>query len=97
MFKIRAALTEAEQHASNEKETCISDSLLTSLQTRNISYREALKTWITAKYPSIESVLGSVEPIRDLYGVRAEWKGVVCITDVDESAKLSELDVCQTD
>lgn len=33
----------------------------------------------------------SVEPNRDAPGIRAEWEGVVCITDADESAKLFEL------
>jgi dipeptidyl-peptidase-3 len=44
--------------------------------------------WVNDKSPSIEHILGFVETYRDPHGVRAEWEGVVCIADAEETKKM---------
>lgn len=41
--------------------------------------------------PRVENILGFVEPYRDLYGVRGECEGAVCISDLDVTRKLKAL------
>jgi dipeptidyl-peptidase-3 len=54
-------------------------------------YREAQKTWITDKAPTVETVLGFVEPYRDPLGVRAEFEGIVGIPEPSETELLNKL------
>lgn len=56
-----------------------------------MAYRMSQKTWVTDISPRVENILGFVEPYRDPYGVRAEWEGVICISDPDETSRLKEL------
>jgi dipeptidyl-peptidase III len=55
------------------------------------AYRKSQETWVTDVSPRVENILGFVEPCRDPYSVRAEWEGVVCISDPDETSKLKAL------
>ncbi|TFB00581.1 putative dipeptidyl peptidase 3 [Trichoderma ghanense] len=57
----------------------------------SMAYRMSQKTWVTDISPRVENILGFVEPYRDPYGVRAEWEGVICISDPDETSRLKEL------
>ena len=50
--------------------------------------REAQKVWVKDNSPSIEHILGFVETYRDPQGVRAEWEGVICIADAEETKKM---------
>ncbi|KAI4644110.1 uncharacterized protein J4E78_009694 [Alternaria triticimaculans] len=51
-------------------------------------YRRGQEIWVKDKSPSIEHILGFVETYRDPHGVRAEWEGVVCIADPEETKKM---------
>ncbi|PWY87059.1 dipeptidyl peptidase III [Aspergillus sclerotioniger CBS 115572] len=54
-------------------------------------YRRAMKHWLEDYSPRVESIFGFIEPYRDPYGVRCEWRGVVGISDSQQTAKLTEL------
>jgi dipeptidyl-peptidase-3 len=54
-------------------------------------YKEAQIAWITDKSPSVETVLGFVEPYRDPLGVRAEFEGIVGIPEPSETELLNKL------
>jgi dipeptidyl-peptidase III len=63
-----------------------------SFKTGNIeAYKEAQRIWVKDAKPSIEVILGFVEPYRDPYGIRAEFEGLVAIVDREETKKLTNL------
>ena len=51
-------------------------------------YRESQEAWVKDVSPSIEHILGFVETYRDPHNARAEWEGVVCIADPEETEKM---------
>jgi dipeptidyl-peptidase III len=51
-------------------------------------FRQSQKSWVTDISPNFENMIGFVEPCRDPYGIRAEWKGVICISDTEETKRL---------
>lgn len=94
LSNVCSALHEASKYSSNDRQKRILSDLIKSLQTGSLAaaaYREALKNWIQDVSLKVETILGFVEPIRDPQGVRAEWEGVIAISDPVESAKLKEL------
>ena len=54
-------------------------------------YKASQITWIKDTNPSVENIFGFVEPCRDPYGIRAEFEGLVAISDPDETKLLSQL------
>jgi dipeptidyl-peptidase-3 len=92
LSKVCSALQQAIKYASNKHQETFLCELLKSFQTGSLNaYREALKAWLLDAAPKIETILGFVEPIRDPHGVRAEWEGIITISDEDASAKLKDL------
>lgn len=97
MSKICSALTEAVKYAASMEQTTLLSDYIESFSTGSLeAYRKSQKTWVTDISPRVENILGFVEPYRDPYGVRAEWEGVVCISDPDETRKLKALVDCST-
>lgn len=45
------------------------------------AFRDAQTAWVSDKAPAVESVLGFIEQFRDPHGTRAEWEGIVGISD----------------
>ena len=41
--------------------------------------------------PRVENIFGYVEPYRDPYGIRAEFEGLVAISDPEETRALTKL------
>ncbi|KAK4220726.1 peptidase family M49-domain-containing protein [Podospora fimiseda] len=92
LAKICAALHEATKYASNDTQVKILAEYIESFTTGSTeAYRRSQKTWVTDQSPRIESIFGFVEPYRDPYGVRAEWEGIVSISDPCETEKLAGL------
>lgn len=55
------------------------------------AYKDSQRIWVKDKNPTVETILGFVEPYRDPYGVRAEFEGVVGIVDPNETKVLTTL------
>ncbi|KAF2964127.1 hypothetical protein GQX73_g9456 [Xylaria multiplex] len=92
MSKIREHLLQAVRYTANEKQALFILDYLESFTTGGLeAYRRSMKNWVQDMYPRVESILGFVEPYRDPYGVRCEWRGVISIADPQETAKLTTL------
>ena len=76
-------------YAQNQNQKDILDCHMHSFETGELrEYRRGQEIWVIDKSPSIEHILGFVETYRDPHGVRAEWEGVVCIADPEETKKM---------
>jgi dipeptidyl-peptidase-3 len=85
------SLNKANSYTVNDTQKICLSLYMESFQTGNLrQFREAQKAWVADKAPSVESMLGFIEPGRDPYGVRSEWQGVVCIADAAETRKMRE-------
>lgn len=92
MLKICGHLTKAIRYSANDTQTCYLMDYLESFTTGSLeAYRRSMKHWVEDQNPRVESIFGFVEPYRDPYGVRCEWRGVVSIADPTETAKLATL------
>ncbi|KAH6621473.1 dipeptidyl peptidase III [Chaetomium sp. MPI-SDFR-AT-0129] len=81
LSKICAALQQAAKYTSNDTQVKILKEYVESFTTGSTeAYRRSQKT-----------IFGFVEPYRDPYGVRAEWEGIVSISDPEETRKLASL------
>lgn len=85
------SLAEASKHAS-ELQKAVLEQYIDSFQTGSLhTYRDSQRTWIRDKGPRIENIFGFVEPYRDPFGVRAEFEGIVGISDIEETKILKSL------
>ncbi|ATY58656.1 dipeptidyl peptidase III [Cordyceps militaris] len=92
LSRVCAALQEAAKYASNRTQVKALNEYIESFTTGSTeAYRRSQKTWVTDLSPRVESIFGFVEPYRDPHGVRAEWEGIVSISDPDETRKLAGL------
>ncbi|CAI6259664.1 unnamed protein product [Periconia digitata] len=92
LAKICASLREAKQYAANEKQELFLSQYIESFRTGDLEvYRDSQRTWITDRSPRVESIFGFVEPYRDPHGIRAEFEGLVAITDREETNTLIKL------
>ncbi|EFY89745.1 dipeptidyl peptidase III [Metarhizium acridum CQMa 102] len=92
MSKICFHLDEAAKYVSNARQADILAEYIECFSTGSLeAYRNPQKSWVADIFPRVETILGFVEPYGDPYGVRAEWEGVVCIPDPDETYKLKAL------
>ncbi|KAI4616879.1 hypothetical protein J4E83_006461 [Alternaria metachromatica] len=82
-------LGRASMYAQNDNQVKTLERYIYSLVTGCLgAYRQGQETWVKDVAPSIEHILGFVECYRDPHGVRAEWEGVVCIADPEETKKM---------
>ncbi|KAI0868251.1 dipeptidyl peptidase III [Hypoxylon argillaceum] len=92
MTKICEHLLQAVRYSANDTQTRFILDYLESFTSGSLeAYRRSMKNWVQDVYPKVESILGFVEPYRDPYGVRCEWRGIISIADADETAKLTTL------
>ena len=85
------SLAEASEYASELQKTVLRQ-YIESFQTGSLhAYRDSQRTWIKDKGPRIENIFGFVEPYRDPFGVRAEFEGIVGISDIEETKILKSL------
>lgn len=88
---ICCSLAEASKHA-NEQQRIFLAQYIESFQTGDLhTYRDSQRNWIKDKGPRIENIFGFVEPYRDPFGIRAEFEGLVGISDPEETKTLRVL------
>lgn len=89
---ICAELTEAAKHVANDQQREFLAAYVESFTTGSLgAYRDSLHGWVKDRAPRVENIFGFVEPYRDPYGTRAEFEGLVAITDADETRLLGKL------
>ena len=86
------ALAEAAQHAANLRQQRFIGQYQQSFRSGDLeSYKASQITWIKDTDPSVENIFGFVEPYRDPFGTKAEFEGIVAISDREETKVLSRL------
>lgn len=92
MTKICENLLKTLCFSANETQTRFIMDYLESFNTGSLeAYRRSMKGWVKDYYPKVESIFGFIEPYRDPYGVRCEWRAVISIADPQQTAKLAAL------
>lgn len=92
MSKICEHLIKAVRFSANETQARYIMEYIDSFTTGSLeAYRRSMKHWVTDPDPTVESIFGFIEPYRDPYGVRCEWRAVIGIDDPYETAKLKAL------
>jgi dipeptidyl-peptidase-3 len=89
---ICSALSEASKYAANDTQKLFISQYIESFTTGSLdAYRESQRSWIIDMSPRVENIFGFVEPCRDPCGIRAEFEGLVAITDNKETKALLKL------
>ncbi|KAK1706799.1 peptidase family M49-domain-containing protein [Colletotrichum lupini] len=92
MTKICDELSQARLIASTQEQKTAISQLIDSFRTGNYeSFRDAHKTWVKDRAPTVEHCMGFLFGYRDPYGARAEWQAAVGIADREETNKMSRL------
>jgi dipeptidyl-peptidase-3 len=92
LAKICSSLEKAREYSANENQNVFISQYIESFRTGSLyAYRESQRTWIRDRTPRVENIFGFVEPYRDPYGVRAEFEGLVAISDAEETKALTRL------
>jgi dipeptidyl-peptidase III len=92
LTQISFSLDKARGFAANENQKDLISQYIHSFQTGSLhAYRDSQRSWIKDKSPHVENIFGFVEPYRDPYGVRAEFEGLVAISDAEETKSLTRL------
>jgi dipeptidyl-peptidase III len=85
-------LEAARKYAANSRQEKIISDYQDSFRSGDIEiYKQAQKSWVQDLKPTVETILGFVEPYRDPFGVRAEFEGVVAVVDPEETKVLTSL------
>lgn len=80
--RICESLQKAQEYASNDAQRDMLQKIQESFYTGDLEqYRQSQRVWVKDKAPTVETVMGFVEPYRDPMGVRAEFEGIVGIAD----------------
>jgi len=83
------SLGRAGMYAQSHSQKSILDHYIRNFISGDLrEYRRGQEIWVKDVSPSIEHIFGFVETCRDPHGVRAEWEGVVCIADPEETKKM---------
>lgn len=91
MSQICSCLIDAKKYTSNDKQEHFLSNYVESFRTGSMgAFRESQKVWVTDISPRVENMIGFVEPYRDPCGIRAEWEGVICISDLAETEELKQ-------
>ena len=92
LLAICHSLKQAAQYAANPIQKTFLDQYQRSFYTGDLEiYKESQKTWIQDVKPSVENIFGFVEKYRDPSGARAEFEGLVAISDRKETELLTRL------
>ncbi|KFY81724.1 hypothetical protein V500_11143 [Pseudogymnoascus sp. VKM F-4518 (FW-2643)] len=90
--QICTSLTEALKYTANDTQKLFVSQYIESFHTGSLhAYRDSQRTWVRDKAPVIENIMGFVEPYRDPHGTRAEFEGLVAISDSEETKALKRL------
>ncbi|KAI4120527.1 MAG: hypothetical protein LQ338_006955 [Usnochroma carphineum] len=86
------SLEQASHYAATPAQQTFLKQYQQSFQTGDLElYKESQKTWIKDCAPVVENSFGFVEPYRDPFGARAEFEGIVAISDREETKVLTRL------
>lgn len=92
LTSICSYLQEARKFAANPTQEKFLSEYVESFTTGEMEvYKNSQRTWVKDVKPSVETVIGFVEPYRDPYGVRAEFEGLVGIVHRGETELLTTL------
>lgn len=92
LTRVCSYLQEARKFAANPTQEKFLSEYVESFTTGEIEvYKNSQRTWVKDAKPSVETVIGFVEPYRDPYGVRAEFEGLVGIVHRGETEVLTTL------
>lgn len=90
--RVNEALSEAAKYCANETQRQMLENLQDTFRSGDLeAYREAQRIWVKDRCPKVEVLFGFIEAYRDPYGARAEFEGVVSITDLEGSKALNTL------
>lgn len=90
--RISLCIDEARKYTANTTQESFLSFCQDSFRTGDIeAYKQSQRLWVKDLQPSIEVILGFVEPYRDPMGVRAEFEGLVAVTDKEETRMLTNL------
>ena len=86
------SLNHAAQYVNNPRQRQFLEQYQESFRSGSLeAYKASQVTWIKDTHPSVENIFGFVEPYRDPYGIRAEFEGLVAISDREETKLLTQL------
>jgi dipeptidyl-peptidase III len=92
LSKICDELRKAQEHSANETQKQFIQKYIESFVTGDLeAYRDSQRIWVRDHGPRVENIFGFVEPYRDPLGIRAEFEGLVAISDPEETKVLSRL------
>jgi dipeptidyl-peptidase-3 len=91
LSKMSAELNKAVEHAANPTQKHVISQYIRSFETGDLEvYRDSQRMWVTDLNPRVENIFGFVEPYRDPFGIRAEFEGLVAISDPEETKTLAK-------
>lgn len=86
------SLNQAAQYAAYPRQRQFLEQYQQSFRSGSLeAYKASQVIWIKDTNPSVENIFGFVEPYRDPYGIRAEFEGLVAISDREETKLLTQL------
>jgi len=89
--QISSSLSTALKYAANDTQKAFLSQYIESFRTGSLhAYRDSQRSWVKDKAPRVENIFG-VEPYRDPHGTRAEFEGLVAISDSEETKALTRL------
>lgn len=90
--QICSSLSAALKYAANDTQKAFLSQYIESFRTGSLhAYRDSQRSWVKDKAPRVENIFGFVEPYRDPHGTRAEFEGLVAISDSEETKSLTRL------
>lgn len=90
--QICSSLSAASKYAANDTQKVFLSQYIESFRTGSLYvYRDSQRSWVKDKAPRVENIFGFVEPYRDPHGTRAEFEGLVAISDSEETKALTRL------
>jgi dipeptidyl-peptidase-3 len=92
LTRVCESLREAKKFAANEIQVKFLSQYVESFETGSLNaYRDSQRTWVRDISPRVENIFGFVEPYRDPNGTRAEFEGLVAISEPEETKVLKTL------
>lgn len=90
--RICDCIDEALRYTANTSQEALLSNCRDSFTTGDLeTYKESQRCWVKDRQPSVEVILGFIEPYRDPMGMRAEFEGLVAVTDKEGTLALTRL------
>lgn len=93
LAQVNEALSEAAKYCgANEAQRQMLQKLQDTFHAGDLkAYKEAQKIWVKDRCPEVEALFGFFHALGDPHGTRAEFEGVVCVTNQEGSKPLRTL------